>query len=104
MRPSFGGVHHCSTAPTLALQVLHRFRSHMSSNICRCVNQDIMRLDNSARMNLPGKAGGNWAWRIGGPEVWERLSPEADALRQLADTYGRLAPKVRVGTQSSSVS
>lgn len=54
-----------------------------------------MRLDNSARMNLPGQAGGNWAWRVGGPEVWERLAPEADALRALAETYGRLAPQVR---------
>ena len=53
-----------------------------------------MRLDNSARMNLPGQAGGNWAWRVGGPEVWERLAPEADALRALAETYGRLAPQV----------
>ena len=54
-----------------------------------------MRLDNSARMNLPGQAGGNWAWRVGGPEVWERLAPEADALRALAEIYGRLAPQVR---------
>ena len=63
---------------------------------CRlAARQDIMRLDNSARMNLPGQAGGNWAWRMGGPEVWEHLAPEADALRALAETYGRLAPRVR---------
>lgn len=52
-----------------------------------------MRLDNTARMNLPGTAGGNWAWRIGGADVWQRLAPEAEALRALADTYGRLAPQ-----------
>ena len=64
-----------------------------------------MRLDNSARMNLPGQAGGNWAWRVGGPEVWERLAPEADALRALAETYGRLAPQVRAdGLQGSLLS
>jgi len=55
--------------------------------------QDIMRLDNTARMNLPGTAGGNWAWRIGGADVWQRLAPEAEALRALAETYGRLAPQ-----------
>ncbi|KAK9836949.1 hypothetical protein WJX81_002075 [Elliptochloris bilobata] len=63
--------------------------------------QDIMRLDNSARMNLPGQAGGNWAWRMGGPKVWERLAPEADALRAMAETYGRLAPRAAAADEEA---
>ena len=49
-----------------------------------------MRLDNSARMNLPGSTTNNWTWRVGGPDIWEKLAPEAEALRELVETYDRL--------------
>ena len=36
--------------------------------------QDVMRLDNSARMNFPGTVEGNWAWRVGDEGVWGKLA------------------------------
>jgi 4-alpha-glucanotransferase len=60
-------------------------------------NQDVMRLDNSARMNVPGRAAGNWAWRAGDAGLWARLEPEARELRAMAYAYGRLPKGARVG-------
>ena len=52
-----------------------------------------MRLDNRGRMNLPGSTKNNWTWRIGDADVWKRLAPEAEALKEMAETYDRL-PRV----------
>ena len=52
--------------------------------------QDIMRLDNSGRMNLPGSTKNNWTWRIGDSDVWDTLAGEAEALKEMAETYDRL--------------
>ncbi len=49
--------------------------------------QDALDLGTEARMNRPGQLGGNWTWRVQPTQ----LSPElAQALYDLADTYGRL--------------
>ena len=53
----------------------------------------MMSLDNGSRMNKPGVASGNWAWRMGDSGVWQRLQPEAQRLKQLADCYNRLPTK-----------
>jgi len=86
-------VHHAHPAAECSRRCRNARVSRSAPAPLHARRQDIMRLDNSARMNLPGTAGGNWAWRIGGADVWQRLAPEAEALRALAETYGRLAPQ-----------
>lgn len=50
--------------------------------------QDVLRLGGEHRMNLPGTATGNWSWRFD----WRQVGPwPADALRRLAELYGRSA-------------
>jgi 4-alpha-glucanotransferase len=50
--------------------------------------QDVLGLGTEARMNTPGSETGNWSWRF----TDETLSfDSARRLRQLAETYGRLA-------------
>ncbi|MBI2767655.1 MAG: 4-alpha-glucanotransferase [Chloroflexi bacterium] len=50
--------------------------------------QDVLELGSEARMNVPGRPDGNWGWRF----RWEQLDSSRPAwLRELAETYGRLA-------------
>lgn len=51
--------------------------------------QDLLGLGRDARMNRPGMADGNWSFRLRTDELGDR---EVERLRELASTYGRLAP------------
>lgn len=51
--------------------------------------QDVMRLDDTARMNTPGLAAGNWTWRVGGSDVWRQLGDEQAALQRMIQEYDR---------------
>ncbi|MFT8888528.1 MAG: 4-alpha-glucanotransferase [Ethanoligenens sp.] len=53
--------------------------------------QDYLGLDNRARMNLPSTIGNNWKWRMLKTQLTQ---PLADAMRKLAETYGRIKPNV----------
>jgi 4-alpha-glucanotransferase len=52
--------------------------------------QDLLGLGSEARMNRPGTPAGNWTWRLGENALQPAL---AERLRDLAETYGRLAPQ-----------
>lgn len=51
--------------------------------------QDILGDGSEARMNLPGNPGGNWQWRFTPDRLTDVLR---ERLRDLTETYGRLAP------------
>lgn len=52
--------------------------------------QDLLELDSDGRMNIPGSQDGNWNWRME-PNA---LTPHiAERLRELTETFGRLAPQ-----------
>ncbi|MBL8143275.1 MAG: 4-alpha-glucanotransferase [Acidobacteria bacterium] len=54
--------------------------------------QDVLGLGNEARMNVPSVPSGNWQWRC----RHDALTPSVAArLRELTETYGRLAPAAR---------
>ena len=50
--------------------------------------QDVLGLGARARMNLPATVRGNWGWRMPKPGLGPR---EASRLRELAETFGRVA-------------
>ncbi|CAI9109249.1 OLC1v1009036C1 [Oldenlandia corymbosa var. corymbosa] len=52
--------------------------------------QDILGLGSSARMNIPATQFGNWSWRLPSSVSFDSLSVEAERLRGMTETYGRL--------------
>ncbi|KAK1391945.1 4-alpha-glucanotransferase [Heracleum sosnowskyi] len=52
--------------------------------------QDVLGLGSSARMNIPATQFGNWGWRMPTTKSFDKLSKEAQKLRDLLSTYGRL--------------
>ncbi|TKY73903.1 4-alpha-glucanotransferase [Spatholobus suberectus] len=52
--------------------------------------QDVLGLGSSARMNIPATQFGNWGWRIASSVSFDGLEREADRLREMLLTYGRL--------------
>ncbi|GAA0154442.1 transferase [Lithospermum erythrorhizon] len=52
--------------------------------------QDVLGLGNSARMNIPATQFGNWSWRVPSSITFNSLNSEANRLRDLLATYGRL--------------
>ncbi|EPS59378.1 hypothetical protein M569_15430, partial [Genlisea aurea] len=52
--------------------------------------QDVLSLGSCARMNTPATHEGNWSWRIPESIGFDALTREADELRRLISTYGRL--------------
>jgi 4-alpha-glucanotransferase len=52
--------------------------------------QDLLGLGAEGRMNTPGVASGNWEWRMAESAYDDRIGTR---LRDLAGTFGRLAPK-----------
>ena len=52
--------------------------------------QDLLELDSDGRMNIPGSQDGNWNWRM---EPNALTSHIAERLRELTETFGRLAPQ-----------
>ena len=50
------------------------------------INEDILKLDNSARMNFPSSFGNNWKWRMQKGQLnWDHLN----AMRYLASVFDR---------------
>ncbi|XP_071914169.1 4-alpha-glucanotransferase, chloroplastic/amyloplastic [Coffea arabica] len=52
--------------------------------------QDILGLGSSARMNIPATQFGNWSWRLPSSMGFDELNGEAERLRGMIATYGRL--------------
>ncbi|KAL3527848.1 hypothetical protein ACH5RR_012504 [Cinchona calisaya] len=52
--------------------------------------QDILGLGSTARMNIPATQFGNWSWRLPSSISFDSLNAEAEILRGMIATFGRL--------------
>ena len=67
------------------------------ANLCLFPLQDVLGLGSEARMNIPAAGAGNWTWRYAQEALHPEFAAQLEALMEMTDRDGYVAPKAEAG-------